>query len=175
MGRGGLAPGEGCGCPAKGAPPPPTHTPLSPPPTLTPQMLATLLLDQGDSLVAEEYTYPVLTESLAAPRGVAALPVPVDGDGIVPEALEQVGVGEGGGGWEGWGGEGAVDGCPTRPPTHPPSLLCAPAQLLATLAARPPGALPRFPKLLYTVPVGQNPTGARARGWGGVGARVCVA
>ena len=45
---------------------------------------------------------------------------------------------------------------PACPDAHLTGLLM---QMLAELAARPAGALPRFPKLLYTVPVGQNPTG----------------
>lgn len=60
-------------------------------------------------------------ESLAQPKGLRVVPVPIDAQGIIPERLAQV--------------------------------LAA-----ARAAARAPGG-PAFPKLLYTVPTGQNPTG----------------
>lgn len=87
------------------------------------EMLFALFMDRGDSLLLEEYSYPVVTESLAQPKGLAAIPVPIDAHGIIPERLEQVLV-----------------------------------SLRAAADAGTPGA-PRFPKLLYTVPTGQNPTG----------------
>ncbi len=58
-------------------------------------MLFALFMDRGDSLLLEEYSYPVVTESLAQPKGLAAIPVPIDAHGIIPEALEQVGAGRG--------------------------------------------------------------------------------
>lgn len=68
--------------------------PVTPYPTPTPhprvQMLFALFMDRGDSLLLEEYSYPVVTESLAQPKGLAAIPVPIDAHGIIPELLEQV-------------------------------------------------------------------------------------
>jgi len=74
-------------------------------------------LDPGERMLVEEFTYPHIAESLVAPPGFVAVPVPLDGGGIVPEGLERVITEE-------------------------------------IEAGR------RVPKLLYTVPVGQNPTGA---------------
>eukprot|EP00887_Chlorella_sp_A99_P007988 scaffold12.g7988.t1 len=85
------------------------------------ELVFSLFLDRGDSFLVEEYSYPVAVESMAVPKGYIPVGVPIDADGIVPAALEQV---------------------------------------LADLAARAgqPGG-PPFPKLLYTIPHGQNPTG----------------
>lgn len=138
------------------------------------EMVFALFCDRGDAILLEEYSYPVVTgaparccvgvcgcggrrrgprrgcsgaapprcgsrlptpapsagppgsgtESLAQPKGLHAVPVPIDAQGIIPERLAAV--------------------------------LAA-----ARAAADAPGG-PRFPKLLYTVPTGQNPTG---EGW----------
>lgn len=87
------------------------------------EMVLSLFLDHGDALLVEEYSYPVVVESIAVPKGYVPVGVPMDSQGIVPEALEE--------------------------------LL---ARLAAEHAADPVGHL--FPKLLYTIPNGQNPTGA---------------
>jgi DNA-binding transcriptional MocR family regulator len=84
------------------------------------ELITSLFLDRGDALLLEEYSYPVLTESIAAPKGYRTLGVPIDAGGIVPAGLRAV--------------------------------------LEAAAAAAAAGGPPR-PKLLYTVPVGQNPTG----------------
>jgi kynurenine/2-aminoadipate aminotransferase len=84
------------------------------------EMIFAVFMDRGDSLLLEEYAYPVVTESLAQPKGVHAIPVSIDAQGIIPERLEQT---------------------------------------LAELRARADAGACRFPKLLYTVPTGQNPTG----------------
>lgn len=75
-------------------------------------------------------------ESLAVPKGLRVVPVPIDADGIIPEGL---------------------------------------AAVLAELQARSaaPGG-PRFPKLLYTVPNGQNPVSDRPAVCGCMGVRVCA-
>ena len=74
-----------------------------------------LLMDKGDTVLCEEYTYPHMIESLVNPRGYQVQGVATDRDGIIPEALQ--------------------------------SMLEQRSQ-----QGRPP-------RLLYTVPVGQNPTG----------------
>lgn len=89
------------------------------------EMLFALFMDRGDSLLLEEYSYPVVTESLAQPKGLHAIPVPIDEHGIIPERMEQV--------------------------------------LVDLRAAVDAGTSPvPFPKLLYCVPTGQNPTGCSA-------------
>ncbi|EFN55510.1 hypothetical protein CHLNCDRAFT_133915 [Chlorella variabilis] len=85
------------------------------------EMIMALFMDRGDSLLLEEYSYPVMTESLAQPKGLHAVPVPIDAQGIIPHRLE--------------------------------------ALLEGLRAAAAAGSPVRFPKLLYTVPVAQNPTG----------------
>jgi DNA-binding transcriptional MocR family regulator len=60
------------------------------------QILVSLLLDRGDSVLMEEYTYPHMLECVAAPKGLHVLPLPMDAQGIIPEAMEQVGRGSGG-------------------------------------------------------------------------------
>ncbi|PSC74701.1 Adenosine deaminase [Micractinium conductrix] len=54
------------------------------------EMIFALFMDRGDSLLLEEYSYPVVTGSLAQPKGLHAIPVPIDEGGIIPERLEQV-------------------------------------------------------------------------------------
>jgi DNA-binding transcriptional MocR family regulator len=87
------------------------------------ELIFSLFLDRGDAFLCEEFTYPVVLDSIAAPKGLRALGVAADGAGLVPAALR--------------------------------------AALAAAAAAAAAGGLPR-PKLLYTVPTGQNPTGATA-------------
>ena len=84
------------------------------------QMVLRLFLDKGDALLCEQHTYPHIAESLVQPAGLRTVPVAMDGQGMLPGALQET---------------------------------------LEGFAAR--GERP--PRLLYTVPVGQNPTGARAR------------
>lgn len=87
------------------------------------QMIMSLLMDKGDTVLCEEYTYPHMIESLVNPRGYKVLGIATDGDGIIPEALQQ------------------------------------------TLEQSSKGARP--PRLLYTVPVGQNPTGSAVASYEG--------
>ena len=75
-----------------------------------------LLMDQGDAMLCEEYTYPHIAESMVQPQGYAAIPLAMDAEGIIPHAFR----------------------------AHLQSLRDAGQAL---------------PKLLYTIPVGQNPTG----------------
>lgn len=84
------------------------------------ELITSLLLDRGDSLLMEEYTYPVITESIALPKGYTPLALPIDQHGIIPERMREV-------------------------------------LERAQRVARQGG--PRFPKVLYTVPTGHNPTG----------------
>ncbi len=80
------------------------------------QMIMSLLMDKGDTILCESYTYPHMIESLVIPRGFRVQGVEADGEGIIPGALSK-------------------------------DLEQHTAQ----------GGKP--PRLLYTVPVGQNPTG----------------
>lgn len=81
------------------------------------QVVMRLLLNKGDTVLVEEYTYPHIPESLVLPPGFVPIPVKMDAHGIIPSQLRQV--------------------------------------LKELQAAGKP-----LPKLLYTVPTGQNPTGA---------------
>lgn len=97
-----------------------------------------LFCDRGDDLLCEEYTYPHVAESLALPAGIVPCPVACDvGSGSNGDDESDGGYDDGGG-------------------IRPEALDAA---IAARVAARPDG---RAPKLLYTVPVGQNPTGAVA-------------
>ena len=81
------------------------------------QMIMSLLMDKGDTILCESYTYPHMIESLVIPRGFRVQGIETDREGIIPEALSKA---------------------------------------LEQHTAQ--GGKP--PRLLYTVPVGQNPTGA---------------
>ena len=102
-------------------------------PTL--EAILRLFCDRGDDVLCEEYTYPHVAESLALPAGIVPIPVACD-----------TGVSTGD------GNESEDDGGGIRPEALD-------AAIVARVAARPDG---KVPKLLYTVPVGQNPTGAVA-------------
>eukprot|EP00891_Asterochloris_glomerata_P008351 jgi/Astpho2/8351/fgenesh1_pg.00122_%23_86_t len=80
------------------------------------EILMSLLLNKGDTLLAEEFTYPHVVESFARPRGYKVLGIRMDGQGMVPQALKDT----------------------------------------LTALQKQGGKMPR---VLYTVPVGQNPTG----------------
>lgn len=80
------------------------------------QVVMRLLMDKGEAMLCEEYTYPHIAESMVQPQGYTAIPLAMDAEGIIP--------------------------CTFR--TTLQSLRDAGKQL---------------PKLLYTIPVGQNPTG----------------
>jgi len=81
------------------------------------QMIMSLLMAKGDTILCESYTYPHMIESLVIPRGFRVQGIETDGEGIIPGALSKA---------------------------------------LEQHTAQ--GGKP--PRLLYTVPVGQNPTGA---------------
>eukprot|EP00884_Botryococcus_braunii_P000742 jgi/Botrbrau1/10669/Bobra.53_2s0024.1 len=76
-----------------------------------------LFLDPGATFLTEEHTYPHMYEAMVLPGNLNVLGVPMDSEGIIPEALAAILSGE----------------------------------------FAPGGSKPR---LLYTVPTGQNPTGA---------------
>lgn len=80
-------------------------------------MIMSLLMDKGDTIMCESYTYPHMIESLVIPRGFRVQGIEADGEGIIPEALSKA---------------------------------------LEQHTAQEG----KSPRLLYTVPVGQNPTGA---------------
>lgn len=75
-----------------------------------------MLLNRGDTLLIEEYTFPSVLEC-ARPQGVVVVAVKLDAEGIVPELLDQQ--------LDSWN---------------------------ETVARRP--------RVLYTIPTGQNPTGS---------------
>ena len=54
------------------------------------QMVCELLLERGDYVLAEEYTYPSVIESVMIPKGYKPLGVKLDQDGILPESLLEV-------------------------------------------------------------------------------------
>lgn len=83
---------------------------------ITIEMIMSLLMDKGDTIMCESYTYPHMIESLVLPRGFKVQGIATDDHGIIPEALTKV------------------------------------------LEARKAQGT-KAPGLLYTVPVGQNPTG----------------
>lgn len=56
----------------------------------TVEILVSLLCDRGDSILMEEYSYPHMLECVAAPKGLAVVGLPMDAQGIIPEAMEQV-------------------------------------------------------------------------------------
>ena len=82
------------------------------------QVIMRLLMDSGEAMLCEEYTYPHIAESMVQPQGYLATPLAMDEHGILP--------------------------CHFR------------TTLQSLRAAGKP-----LPKLLYTIPVGQNPTGDR--------------
>ena len=53
-------------------------------------IVVALLLDRGDALLVEEYSYSAALESTFAPRGVRLVPVPMDAEGIEPAALDAI-------------------------------------------------------------------------------------
>ena len=55
-----------------------------------PQMVCELLLERGDYILLEEYTYPSVIESVIVPKGYKPLGVQLDQDGILPESLLEV-------------------------------------------------------------------------------------
>lgn len=54
------------------------------------QIVCELLLERGDCILCEEYTYPSVIESVMLPKGYKALAVDLDQHGMLPESLEQV-------------------------------------------------------------------------------------
>ncbi|GAA6038133.1 hypothetical protein JCM8097_007563 [Rhodosporidiobolus ruineniae] len=81
--------------------------------------IVTTLCDPGDGVLAEEWTYPSALAT-AWPYGIKPVPLPMDGEGMTPEGLDELL-----GGWN----------------------------------AEERGGM-RRPRVLYTIPVAQNPTGA---------------
>lgn len=54
------------------------------------QIICELLMERGDFVLCEEYTYPSVIESVMVPKGYKALAVDLDQDGMLPESLQQV-------------------------------------------------------------------------------------
>ena len=95
--------------------------------------IAKMLLNPGDTLLVEEWTYPAALAS-ARPIGVRWKAVPMDNQGMRPDALREI--------LAAWDVE--VDG-PRWADSHLPSS--------TRLEMKP------RPRVIYTVPVGHNPTG----------------
>ena len=53
-------------------------------------MVCELLLERGDHILLEEYTYPSVIESVIIPKGYRPLAIKLDQDGILPESLLEV-------------------------------------------------------------------------------------
>ncbi len=53
-------------------------------------MVLCCLLNRGDSLLCDEYTYSHLVEAMVGPKGYNAVPVPMDNFGMTPESLDKV-------------------------------------------------------------------------------------
>ncbi len=53
-------------------------------------MVLCCLLNRGDSLLCDEYTYSHLVEAMVGPKGYNAVPVPMDDFGMTPESLDKV-------------------------------------------------------------------------------------
>ena len=53
-------------------------------------MVCELLLERGDYVLTEEYTYPSVIESVIIPKGYRPLGVKLDQNGIRPESLLEV-------------------------------------------------------------------------------------
>jgi hypothetical protein len=66
--------------------------------TPPPQLVASLFLDEGDCLVAEQYCYPQFLECQLAPRRCTVLSAPCDERGLLPEALDALLAGAAAGG-----------------------------------------------------------------------------
>ena len=47
-----------------------------------------LLMDKGDAMLCEEYTYPHIAESMVQPQGYAAIPLAMDGARNHPGRLQ---------------------------------------------------------------------------------------
>jgi aromatic amino acid aminotransferase I len=101
--------------------------------------IARLLLNPGDTLLVEEWTYPSALAS-ARPLDIRWKAVPMDGQGMRPDSLRAI--------LAGWNVE--QDG---------PRCVCVPF----TPTIESGNLVPIRPRVIYTVPVGQNPSG-RVRG-----------
>ena len=53
-------------------------------------MVLACLLNKGEGLLCDEYTYSHLVEAMMGPKGYVPIPVPMDDFGMTPDALEQV-------------------------------------------------------------------------------------
>lgn len=54
------------------------------------QMVTDLLLESGDSILCESFTYFYLTDSVLPIKGYNAVPMKMDDEGICPHSLRQV-------------------------------------------------------------------------------------
>lgn len=113
------------------------------------QIITDLLLERGDSILCEEFTYFYMVDSVLPTKGYKAIPMKMDTNGICPQSLRQV-----------------------LPFVNHLIYLCylsytcsvkferLTAYTLQTLRDR--AAMGQLPKALYTVPCGHNPTGRSA-------------
>lgn len=103
------------------APPVQHVTCITPGSNATLEMLCSLLMSPGDAILCEQFTYSHMVESMMNLRRYTAIPIAMDGAGLLPAALEA-------------------------------------ALAAAHASAAQTGVSP--PRVLYTVPTGQNPTGS---------------
>ena len=54
------------------------------------QVVTDLLLDSGDSILCEAFTYFYMVDSVPPTRGYTAVPMEMDNQGICPQKLRQV-------------------------------------------------------------------------------------
>ncbi len=54
------------------------------------QMVTDLLLERGDSILVEEYTYFYMVDSVLPVKGYHAVPLKMDNQGICPRNLRKV-------------------------------------------------------------------------------------
>ena len=52
-------------------------------------MVMRIILNPGETLIVEEFTYPHVPESMLDPLGYKTLPIGMDDLGLIPEALEE--------------------------------------------------------------------------------------
>lgn len=54
------------------------------------QIITDLLLERGDAILCEEFTYFYMVDSVLPTKGYKAIPMKMDTSGICPQSLRQV-------------------------------------------------------------------------------------
>ncbi|KAL6762781.1 pyridoxal phosphate-dependent transferase [Haematococcus lacustris] len=110
-------------------------------------LLTSLLLDPGDWLVIDQYSYSHAIETIFLPKGLRLLPVRMDEQGMEPEHLEQQ---------LQW-----AQGQLQRQAQQPSPQCASQPGCGGPGAGAPPDSLPpprRPPSVVYLIPTGHNPT-----------------